>query len=394
MTAIDPATLSGNWTFPTMVRFGPGRIRELGGACAAARMARPLVVTDPGLAEHEIGRTIEACLTDAGLRPALFSDLRPNPTGEDVERGVEALRQGGHDGVVALGGGSGLDAAKAIAFMAGQTRPLWDFEDIGDHWTRASTDGILPIVAVPTTAGTGSEVGRAAVITRTDDHAKVIVFHPQMLPAQVIADPELTLGLPPHLTAWTGMDALAHSLEAYSAPGFHPPADGIAVEGIRLVHQWLKIAVADGLNLQARAHMLAAASLGAIAFQKGLGAMHALAHPIGGHLDSHHGLTVAVVMPYVLEENRAEIEARAGRLARMLGLEEASLDALIAWVLDLRRTFEIPNDLRGIGVEESHIPLLAPRAAVDPTGGGNPKKLDETGFAVLYRRALAGELRP
>jgi alcohol dehydrogenase class IV len=274
--------------------------------------------------------------------------------------------------MIALGGGSALDATKAVAFMVAQERPIWDFEDRGDNWRRASEVGLAPVVAVPTTAGTGSEVGRAAVITKEDTHEKHSIFHPRMLPGQVIADPELTLGLPANLTAWTGIDALSHSLEALCAPGFHPMADGIACEAIRLIHRWLPAAVENGHNLAARAHMLAAASMGAIAFQKGLGAMHALAHPIGGLLDRHHGLTIAIVMPYVLALNRPAIEQPATRLAGILGLAQADFDGLLGWVLELRHELGIPNDLMALGVAEEHIPVLAPRCdgGARPGGGG------------------------
>jgi alcohol dehydrogenase class IV len=389
---IDPRVLRGDWNYPTAVRFGAGRIAELPDACAALGIARPLLITDPGLAGHAIGERVLALARAADLPVGLFADVRPNPTGADVAAGVEALRQGGHDGVIALGGGSGLDAAKAIAFMAAQERPLWDFEDRGDNWRRASTAGLVPVVAVPTTAGTGSEVGRAAVITRQDTHQKCIVFHPRMLPGQVIADPELTLGLPANLTAWTGIDALSHSLEALCAPGFHPMADGIATEAIRLIHRWLPVAVADGQNLVARASMLAAASMGAVAFQKGLGAMHALAHPIGGLLDRHHGLTIAIVMPYVLVVNRPAIEQQVRQLARVLGLAPADFDGLLGWILDLRRDLGIPNDLTALGMTEEHVPILAARAVADPSAGGNPRPLDEAGYAALYRQALSGRL--
>jgi alcohol dehydrogenase class IV len=289
--------------------------------------------------------------------------------------------------VIALGGGSGLVAAKAIAFMAGQERPLWDFEDKGDNWLRANVAGILPVVAVPTTAGTGSEVGRAAVLTNHDDHTKSIVFHPKMLPGQVIADPELTLGLPRTLTAWTGFDALSHNLEALCAPGFHPLADGIATEGIRLIHRWLRRAVEDGADLAARAHMLAAASMGAVAFQKGLGAMHALAHPIGGLLDSHHGLTIAIVMPYVLARNRTAIEERLALLDRTLALAPGGF---VAWVTTMRQELEVPATLAAVGVKAEHVALLAPRAAADPSAAGNPIALGASDYAELYRQALAG----
>jgi alcohol dehydrogenase len=387
MTSIDPQSLRGDWSYPTRVRFGPGRIAELPEALQALGIGRPLLVTDPGLAEHALGRRVLKIARGAGQTCGLFAAIRPNPTESDVDRGVEAYRAGGHDGVIALGGGSGLDAAKAVAFMAGQTRPLWDFEDRGDNWQRANADGIAPVVAIPTTAGTGSEVGRAAVITNEADHAKCILFHPRMLPGQVIADPELTLALPPKLTAWTGLDALSHSLEALCAPGFHPPADGIATEAIRLIHRWLARAVEEGSDRAARAHMLAAASMGAIAFQKGLGAMHALAHPIGGLLDSHHGLTIAIVMPYVLERNRPAVASRLEQLERTLGLAPGGF---IDWVTRLRRQLEIPASLAAVGLREEHIPVLAPRAAADPSAAGNPLALAEADYALLYRRALAG----
>jgi alcohol dehydrogenase len=392
MSGIDPSTLRGDWSYPTRVRFGPGRIAELPEACKAQGIARPLLITDPALAQHAIGNRAVEIARNAGLAIGVFADVRANPTGANVAAGVEAYRSGGHDGVVAFGGGSGLDAAKAVALMAGQSRPLWDLEDRGDNWRRAEAGRIAPIVAIPTTAGTGSEVGRASVLTREETKEKVIVFHPRMMPGEVIADPELTLGLPRELTAWTGIDALSHSLEALCAPGFHPQADGIATEGIRLVHLWLERAMEDGADLAARAHMLAAASMGAVAFQKGLGAMHALAHPIGGLLDAHHGLTIAVVMPYVLVRNRAAIEERMTRTARTLGLAGASFDALLERVLELRRTLGITPTLAPLGVREEHLPTLASRAAKDPSAASNPLPLDAADFAALYLDALRGRL--
>ncbi|MEM7021402.1 MAG: iron-containing alcohol dehydrogenase [Pseudomonadota bacterium] len=387
----DLNRLRGDWSYPTAIRFGPGRIEELPAACAALGITRPLLVTDPGLAGHALGERVLG-LARAGLPTGLFADIRPNPTGADVTAGVEAFRAGSHDGVIALGGGSALDAAKAIAFMVPQERPIWDFEDRGDNWRRAIAEGLAPVVAVPTTAGTGSEVGRAAVISNQDTHHKAIIFHPQMMPGQVIADPELTLGLPPNLTAWTGIDALSHSLEALCAPGFHPMADGIATEAIRLIKRWLPRAVEDGQDLAARASMLAAASMGAIAFQKGLGAMHAMAHPIGGLLDRHHGLTIAIVMPYVLVANRPAIEQPMARLASILGLPQADFDGLLGWVMELRSDLEIPSDLGALGVGEEHLEVLAPRAAADPSAGGNPLPLDPSGYEDLYRRAMRGAL--
>lgn len=392
MVAIDPQTLRGDWSYPTRVRFGPGRVAELADACQALGIARPLLITDPVLAQHVIGHRVLELARAAGLAVDVFADVQPNPTGANVAAGVELFQAGRHDGVIALGGGSGLDAAKAVAFMVGQSRPLWDFEDRGDNWKRGGAQGVAPVVAIPTTAGTGSEVGRAAVITNEETHQKCIVFHPSMMPGQVIADPELTLDLPAPLTAWTGLDALSHSLEALCAPGFHPMADGIATEGIRLVHRWLEAAARDGHDLAARAHMLAAASMGAVAFQKGLGAMHALAHSIGGLLDTHHGLTIAVVMPYVLVRNRPAIEGRLDQLGRTLGLREPGVDGVLDWILTLRRQLSIPPALDALGVGDEHVAVLGPRAAADPTAATNPLPLDAAAYGELCRRALVGEL--
>ena len=389
----DPApSYKATWSYPTQMLFGPGRIRNLARACQSLGMTRPLLVTDPGLAKLPMISDARAANEAAGLPTGLFSDVKANPVGKNVEDGVAVYRAGGHDGVIAWGGGSGLDAAKAIALMAGQSRGIWDFEDVGDNWKRADPDGIAPIVAVPTTAGTGSEVGRASVILNEETHTKVIVFHPKMLPATVISDPELTIGLPAHVTAATGMDALAHCLEAYCAPGYHPMAEGIAVEGMRLVKDWLPTAVKDGGNLAARANMLAAASMGATAFQKGLGAIHALSHPVGALYDTHHGLTNAVVMPYVLAFNRPAIEDKMLRLAAWLGLPDPSFAAVQDWVLGLRRSFEMPHTLKELGVGDDRFDTLAEMAAVDPTAGGNPVPLDVPLCKSLVEAAFEGRL--
>jgi alcohol dehydrogenase class IV len=388
----DPATLTGNWNYPTAMRFGPGRIEELAEACQSLGMTKPLLVTDPGLAGLPMVAEALAANQAAGLPTGLFSNVKPNPVGRNVEDGIAAYRDGGHDGVIAWGGGSGLDAAKAIALMAGQRRPLWDFEDRGDNWLRADPKGIAPIVAVPTTAGTGSEVGRASVILDESDHTKKIVFHPKMLPSIVISDPELTVGLPAHITAATGMDALAHCLEAYCAPGYHPMAEGIAVEGLRLVKDWLPTAVADGTNIEARAHMLAAASMGSTAFQKGLGAIHALSHPVGALYDTHHGLTNAVVMPYVLAFNRAAIEDRLTRLAAWLGLPDPSFQSVMDWVLDLREKFDMPHTLAAMGVTGDRLDELSEMAARDPTAGGNPIPVGAAEMKEMFVAAIEGRL--
>jgi alcohol dehydrogenase class IV len=382
---------TANWSYPTAVRFGPGRIKELADACRTAGISRPLLVTDAGLAKFPITLKAMELLKEAGLPAAMFSDVQPNPVDSNVEAGIAAFRAGGHDGVVAFGGGSGLDTGKVIAFMAGQTRPLWDFEDIGDWWTRADPDKIAPVVAVPTTAGTGSEVGRAGVITQEATHTKKVIFHPKMMPKVVICDPELTVGMPPAITMGTGMDALAHCLEAYCAPSYHPMAEGIAVEGMRLIFANLPKAVANGQDLEARAHMMSAAAMGATAFQKGLGAIHALSHPVGALYHTHHGTTNAVFMPYVLVFNRPAIEAKIERLGGYLGIP-GGFDRFLAAVLDLRKKTGVPNDLKGLGVDGSRFDTMVEMSLVDPTAGGNPVPLTKEGSRKLFEAALKGDV--
>jgi alcohol dehydrogenase class IV len=379
--------MRGNWNYPTPTRFGAGRIAELPQAARELGITRALLITDRGLAALPMVGHAASLLQDAGLPTEVFSEIKPNPTGADVERGVAVLREGGFDGVIAFGGGSALDAAKAIAMMWRQTRPVFDYEDREDWWTRIDAAGMAPVVAVPTTSGTGSEVGRASVIIDESVHVKKIIFHPKMLPGKVIADPALTVGLPPFLTAATGIDALSHLLEAYCAPGFHPMADGIAVEGIRLVQRALLPAYHDGSDLDARAQMMAASMMGATAFQKGLGAMHSIAHVVGAHLDAHHGLLNAIVMPWVLEHNRSAIEGRIAHLARVMGLEP-TFEGFVGWVRDLRAATKTPDTLDAVGVTEAHVAQFARESVDDPSTGSNPLPMDAAAFERLYRRAL------
>ncbi|HEX2215775.1 MAG TPA: iron-containing alcohol dehydrogenase [Xanthobacteraceae bacterium] len=383
--------LRGNWNFPTNVRFGAGRIAELPEAVRAAGFSKPLFVTDPNLANAAMVADAVANLRASGMPAQLFSAVRPNPVEANILDGVAAFGRGAHDGVVAFGGGSVLDVGKLIAFMHGQKRPIWDFEDVGDWWTRADARAIAPVVAIPTTAGTGSEVGRAAVVTDEARRSKKVIFHPQMLPKFVICDPALTAGMPPHITAGTGMDALAHCLEAYCVPSYHPLADGIAVEGIRLANQHLARAYRNGTDLDARAHMMAAAAMGATAFQKGLGAIHALSHPIGALHDTHHGLTNAVLMPYVLAFNRPAIEERLARLAAYLGLS-ASFTAFLDRVLALRAEIGVPQTLRELGVDETYAKQIIRMAPEDPTAAGNPIPLDAAAAQRIFDAALHGRL--
>jgi alcohol dehydrogenase class IV len=380
-------SLVGNWSYPTAIKFGAGRIAALAEACGQAGIKKPLLVTDRGLASLPITAATLDILEAAGLGRALFAEVDPNPNELNLAAGVAAYTAGGHDGVIAFGGGSGLDLGKMVAFMAGQTHPVWDFEDIGDWWTRADADAIAPIIAVPTTAGTGSEVGRASVITNSETHAKKIIFHPKVLPSVVICDPELTVGMPPAITAGTGLDAFAHCVEAYSSPHYHPMSQGIALEGMRLVKEYLPLAYADGTDLEPRAQMMSAAMMGATAFQKGLGAIHAMSHPIGAHFNSHHGTTNAVCMPAVLAFNSPAIRDRFDQAAAYLGIE-GGFDGFCTFVQDLNDSLGIPRSLRELGVAEDAIPALVKDALADPSCGGNPIALTEENVAVLFEQAM------
>ena len=384
-------SLTGNWNYPTSVKFGVGRVKELAGHTKASGITRPLFVTDPVVAKLPMTKAVLDQLAADGCKATVFSAIRPNPVAANVEDGIAALRAGKHDGVIAFGGGSALDAGKVIAFMAGQTRPMWDFEDVGDWWTRADPKGIFPIVAVPTTAGTGSEVGRAGVITDETTHTKKVIFHPLMMPKVTICDPELTVGMPPAITAGTGMDALAHCLEAYCGPFYHPLADGIAVEGMRLVKENLVKAYKTGSDLEARGHMMSAAAMGATAFQKALGAIHSLAHPISSHYDTHHGMTCALFMPYVLQFNRRAIEPKIERAAAYMGLKP-SYTAFLDYVLETRSTLAIPHSLADLKLDDKKFEIMSEMAPKDPTAGGNPVHLDKAAALALYKRALSGKL--
>jgi alcohol dehydrogenase len=376
-----------NWSYPTAIRFGAGRIRELPEACRAAGIARPLLVTDRGLAGLPVTARALDILAEAGLGRAVFADVDPNPSDVNLEAGIAAFRAGGHDGVVAFGGGSGLDLGKCVAFMAGQTRPVWDFEDVGDWWTRADAAAIAPSVAVPTTAGTGSEVGRAGVVTNSATHTKKVIFHPRMLPSVTICDPELTVSMPQAITAGTGMDALAHCLEAWCSPFYHPMSAGIALEGMRLVKENLPRAFAQGDDLEARAHMMSAAAMGAVAFQKGLGAVHALSHPVGAIYGTHHGTTNAVVMPAVLRFNRPAIGEKIARAAAYLDIA-GGFEGFLAWVEGMNAALGIPARLGAMGVGTDRIAEMAAMAIVDPTAGGNPVPLTEAAAVTLYHEVI------
>ena len=385
-------TYSANWNYPTNIKVGPGRISELAELCKSMGIQAPLLITDPGLASLPMVQAVVDDLHKSGLECGLFSNIQANPTGQNVDDGTAYYLEHKHDGVVAFGGGSALDAGKAVALMVGQDKPIWDFEDVGDNWLRVNVKGMAPVVAVPTTAGTGSEVGRASVITDQENHIKKIIFHPNMLPGQVILDPELTVGLPPSITAATGMDALSHNLEALCSPFYHPMATGIAVEGIRLVQEYLPRAVANGTDIEARTQMLVCSSMGATAFQKGLGAMHALAHPLGALYNAHHGMLNAILMPYMLQENRSEIEQRIERLTQYMGLEESGFTGFMNWVLNLREQLAIPHTLAGIDIDDSRAEKVGKMAVEDPSSGGNPISFSAGEYQQIFINAVKGVL--
>ena len=379
--------ITANWSYPTAIRFGAGRIAEIAEACMAAGISKPMLVTDRGLGNAGITKKTLSFLENAGLNPGLYSDVDPNPNERTLDDALEIYRTGGFDGVVAFGGGSGLDFGKTVAFMSGQTRLLWDFEDIGDWWTRANPDGIDPIIAVPTTAGTGSEVGRAGVICNSKTHEKKIIFHPKMLPSVVICDPELTVGMPPHITAGTGMDAFSHCLEAYSSPHYHPMSQGIAIEGMRLVKENILKVYKRPDDLEARGHMMSAAAMGATAFQKGLGAMHALAHPIGAIHHTHHGTTNAVVMRKVVEFNREAIETKINSLARYLDIA-GGFEGFCDFISKTNHALGIPKTLTDLGVQDPDIDRLVRDALADPSCGGNPIEMSESNTQKLLEDCL------
>jgi len=379
-----------NWNYPTPIWFGLNRVKEIQKACDDLQINNPLIVTDPGIQKTDIIDKINLSLNN---KANVYSDVQGNPTGQNVMNGVKQFNEGNHDGVIAVGGGSGMDTGKGIAFMSGQSRPLWDFEDIGDYWTRAKSENIKPIIAIPTTAGTGSETGRASAIVNEHTGAKKIIFHPKILPSIVILDPVLTVSLPSKLTAATGMDALAHNLEAFCAPDFHPMADGIALEGMNLIKKWLIIAVKDGKNLEARSNMLVAASMGSTAFQKGLGAIHSLSHPVNSLFNVHHGLSNAIFMPYVLTYNKKEIDHKIIKLSKHLELKEKTFDCFLNWILELRVELKIPHKLSEVAkITTRDLDKLSLMALEDPSTSGNPKKLQLKDMKIMYEHSLNGEL--
>ena len=385
--------MNSNWNYPTTMWVGKDRIKDLSIACKTLNINKPLLVTDSGLAKSKIVINVLNNLKENDILSELYSKVVGNPTGTNVTEGASYYNKNKCDGVIALGGGSGLDVGKAIAFMSGQTLPIWDFEDVGDNWNKANPDKIAPIIAIPTTAGTGSETGRASVILNEETGVKNIIFHPKFLPSIVILDPVLTLSLPANITAATGMDALAHNLEAYCAPGYHPMADGIALEGMRLINDSLFEVVNNGSNIEARQNMLTAASMGSTAFQKGLGAIHSLSHPVNALNNIHHGLSNAIFMPYVLTFNKDVIEHKIIKICDYLELKDRSFDGFVNWVLDLRKKLNIPHKLSEVIDEKNFdIDRLSKMALADPSTSGNPKKLTESDMKILYQHSMTGEL--
>ncbi len=382
-----------NWNYPTTMWVGENRIKDITLACKNLNLKKPLFVTDDQLVNKKIVKDTLKNLNSENITVEIYSNVKGNPTGTNVYEGVNFYKEKKCDGVIAFGGGSGLDVGKAIAFMSGQTLPIWDFEDVGENWKKANSEKISPIIAVPTTAGTGSETGRASVILNEKTGVKNIIFHPKFLPSIVILDPTLTIDLPPNVTAATGMDALAHNLEAFCAPGYHPMADGIALEGMRLIKKWLLEAVKNGSNIEARMNMLTAASMGSTAFQKGLGGIHSLSHPVNALNNIHHGLSNAIFMPYVLSFNRDVIENKIVKVCEYLDLKDKSFYGFLNWVLDLRNNLNIPHKLSEV-IENNDFDLdkLSKMALDDPSTGGNPKKLTLDDMKIMYQHSMSGEL--
>lgn len=382
-----------NWNFPTTIWFGNGRIKDLAFACNQLNIKNPLFVTDEGLIKLDIVEKATRVLKNAGLNYGIYSDVQGNPTGKNVSDGVKYYNENKHDGVIAFGGGSAIDAAKTIAFMSGQSKSLWDFEDIGNNWTYADENGIAPIIAIPTTAGTGSEVGRASVILDEEKHIKKIIFHPKILPTIVITDPELCLELPANITAWTGVDAMVHAIEAFCAPGYHPMAEGIAIEAIRIIAKYLPRAYNDGHDLEARGQMLVAASMGATAFQKGLGSVHSVAHQLGAIYNKQHGLLNAIILPYALKQNQEIIEEKMKYLSVVLDLNDQGTDAVINYLTDLRKELNIPHTLKDIEITEDRAFEIGEMAFKDPSTTTNARPVSSKDLENLFRAAVRGDMK-
>lgn len=381
---------TSNWHYPTSIRVGAGRVRELPDACRASGIRRPLLITDRDLGGLPmIQQALDDCRRELG-QCGLFDQVKGNPTGGNVAAGLQAYREGGHDGVIAFGGGSALDAAKAVALMTGQSRPLWDFEDIGDNHLRADPDGIAPLVAVPTTAGTGSEVGRAAVITDEQARVKRTLLHIRMMPRVAILDARLTLGLPAQLTAATGMDALTHCMEAWCSPAWHPMAEAVSVKGLQMIQEHLPRVVRDGQDLEAREQMLVASSLGAAAFQRGLGGVHAIAQSLGALYDHHHGLLNAILLPYVLLANQPAVQRQMDDLAHYLRLPKSGFSGVMDWLLALREDSGIPHSLAALGIDEHDAELVGRMAYADGCSHTNPIRHDAEVYTRIFCHALRG----
>lgn len=389
----DSAQLKGNWNYPTTIKFGHRRSFELGASCIELNIKKPLLVTDHGLVNNIFIQELVQSVKDSGISCEVFSKVKSNPTGFNISSGLEFYKDGNFDGVIAVGGGSALDAGKTIALMSGQNKSLWDFEDKGDNWKAINPAGMAPVIAVPTTAGTGSEVGRAAVIVDEDAHTKKIIFHPDMMPKIVIADPGLTIGLPDAITAATGIDAFVHNLEAYCCPAYHPLADGIAIEGMRLIKQWLPLAYNQGSDIIARSHMLMASTMGATAFQKGLGAVHALAHPLGALYDKHHGLLNAILLPYVLVANKSAIKKKLSHVCQCLDLRDYSFDGFLQWILEFRKVLRIPHSLQAIDINSDKSDLIGKLAYSDAAASGNPILFTPQHYSEIFNNAVTGKIK-
>ena len=377
-----------DWSFPVPIAYGPGRLKEIAGFCRDAGMSRPLVVTDRGSAALPFLADLMRLLSEGGLHAALYSEISPNPRDDEIAGGRAMFRDGGHDGIIAIGGGSGMDGGKAIALTATNDIDLWAFEFEQTPPDMSAHAPFPPLITIPTTAGTGAETESTAMITDTAKGMKWCIWHAELKPALALLDPEITLGLPPHLTAWTGADALVHAIEAYCVPGFHPLCDGVALEGLRLVARWLPVAVAEPGNLQARGAMLAGSCLAGVAFLKGLGMVHAVSHMVGAEYDTQHGLTNAVLLPSVLRFNAGHIEDKVTPMAQAMGLTETGFDAVHAHICALLDDIGIPKTLADIGVSEDCAARIAAKALQDSAAGTNPRPASAAEVEALVLEAI------
>ena len=377
-----------DWSFPVPIKYGPGRLVEAGGHCIMMGVHNPLIVTDRGSHKLPFIGQLQNHLTNAGLTVGLYSDISPNPKDTEIGAGRAQFISGGHDAIIAIGGGSAMDGGKSICLTANNDIDLWAFEYEQKAPEINANQSFPKLITIPTTAGTGAETESTAMVTHVEKGMKFCVWHPELKPSLVLLDPELTIGLPANLTAWTGADAMTHAIEAYLVPGFNPLCDGLALEGLALVSKWLQISVNEPHNMKARGAMLVGSCLGGIAFLKGLGLVHAISHMVGAEFDTQHGLTNAVVLPVVLRFNLPGQELKVQRMAQAMGLEDTSTEGFIRHIEGVLDDINIPNSLSDLDIPMASAQRLAEKSILDSAAQTNPRTATVPEISTLIEEAI------